>query len=155
MDRKEIIVKILTRVRKKPALVKKYFEMAGIPVSDDISFKELNALMVVNSDLFSELMDKLFPDAAQVFGTASASGTFDWKGLLGGLFSGVGGFFSASSDTLGTASNYEAEIAKREAAAAVALAEQKASSTRNTMIIVLVILAIMLVAGVFIFKKRF
>lgn len=155
MTKKEILVKVLTRARRNTILVETYLKKAGVPVSDSITLQDINALMVVNPDLFSELMDKLFPDASQVFGTASATGSFDWKGLLGGLFSGVGDFFSASSDTLGNASSYEAELAQQEAKAAVALAEQKAASTRNTMIIVLVILAVVVVAGVFIFKKRF
>ena len=153
MKKNEILVQILTRARRNTILVETYLKKAGVPVSDSITLQDLNALMVVNPELFSDLMDKLFPDAPQVFGTASATGSFDWKGLVGGILGGAGQAFLGMSDTTAQANATEMAIANAEAEKA--LAEQKAASTRNTIIIVLGVLVLVVVAGVFIFKKRF
>ncbi len=153
MKNKKILVSILTRAKINPLLVEIYFVKAGLPKNTAISLNSLTALWEVNPDLFSDLMDKLFPDAAQVFGVASAEGAFDWKGLLGGLFGGVGAAFSSMSDS--AAANTAANNAIANAEYQALLAEQESAKTKQTLWIVLGILVVVVVAGVFIFKKRF
>lgn len=153
MDNKEILVNILSRARRNPLLVENYFIKAGLPVNHPVSLGNLNALMNVNPDMFSELMDKLFPDAAQVFGVASADATFDWKGLVGGILGGAGAAFTSMSDS--TAANNAANNAIANAEYQAVLAEQESAKTKQTLWIVLGILVVVIVAAVFIFKKRF
>lgn len=153
MDNKEILVNILSRASRNPLLVKSYFIKAGIPVNNPVSLENLNTMMVVNPDIFSELMDKLFPDAAQVFGVASAEGAFDWKGLLGGILAGAGGAFTSMSDS--AAANNAVNNAIANAQYQADMAAQESAKTKQTLWIVLGILVVVIVAAVFIFKKRF
>lgn len=153
MKREEILVKILTRARHNSLLVENYFVRAGLPVNHPISLENLKGLMDINPDLFSELMDKLFPDAAQVFGVASAEGAFDWKGLVGGILGGAGAAFTSMSDS--AAANTAADNAIANAQYQADMAAQESAKTKQTLWIVLGILVVVIVAAVFIFKKRF
>ncbi|MBR2369693.1 MAG: hypothetical protein IKA83_06015 [Paludibacteraceae bacterium] len=153
MKRKEILVKILTRARRNPLLVENYFVRAGLPVNHPISLENLKGLMDINPDLFSELMDKLFPDAAQVFGVANAEGAFDWKGFLGATLDGIGNGFMMMSDS--AAANTAADNAIANAQYQADMAAQESAKTKQTLWIVLGILVVVIVAAVFIFKKRF
>lgn len=153
MKKKEILVTILTRAQRNPLLVENYFVRAGLPVNYPITLENIKVLMDINSDLFSELMDKLFPDATQVFGVASAEGAFDWKGLVGGILSGAGAVFTSMSDS--TAANNAANTAIANAQYQADMAAQESAKTKQTLWIVLGILVVVIVAAVFIFKKRF
>ena len=153
MKEREILVRILTRARRNPLLVENYFVRAGLPVNYPITLENIQVLMDINSDLFSELMDKLFPDATQVFGVASAEGAFDWKGLVGGILGGVGAAFTSMSDS--TAANNAANTAIANAQYQADMAAQESAKTKQTLWIVLGILVVVIVAAVFIFKKRF
>lgn len=153
MKKKEILVTILTRAQRNPLLVENYFVRAGLPVNYPITLENIKVLMDINSDLFSELMDKLFPDATQVFGVASAEGAFDWKGLVGGILGGAGAAFTSMSDS--TAANNAANTAIANAQYQADMAAQESAKTKQTLWIVLGILVVVIVAAVFIFKKRF
>ena len=153
MKEREILVRILTRARRNPLLVENYFVRAGLPVNYPITLENIQVLMDINSDLFSELMDKLFPDATQVFGVASAEGAFDWKCLVGGILDGTANALISMSDS--TAANNAANTAIANAQYQADMAAQESAKTKQTLWIVLGILVVVIVAAVFIFKKRF
>lgn len=153
MKNKKILVSILTRAKINPLLVEVYFVKAGFPKNTEISLKSIKALWDVNPDLFSELMDKIFPDAAQVFGVANAEGAFDWKGFLGATLDGIGNGFMMMSDS--AAANTAADNAIANAQYQADMAAQESAKTKQTLWIVLGILVVVIVAAVFIFKKRF
>lgn len=153
MKNKKILVSILTRAKINPLLVGVYFVKAGFPKNTEISLKSIKALWDVNPDLFSELMEKIFPDAAQVFGVASAEGAFDWKGFLGATLGGIGDGFMMMSDS--AAANNAANTAIANAQYQADMAAQESAKTKQTLWIVLGILVVVIVAAVFIFKKRF
>lgn len=154
MGIKEILVNILTRVKSHAAAVQVFFKKAGIPFDpNNITLADLRNLMEVNPQIFSECMDYIYPDANEVFGFAGANSSFDWKGLVGGILTGTGSAFMQMSDS--AAANNAANTALLNAEYEKELAEQKATSTRNTLLIVLGILVVGVIAAIFIFKKRF
>lgn len=156
MNNKIILENLLERVKASKVLVLRYLEKAGVPLRNEgeISLRDIQNLYITNVDVWEECMQKLYPDAEEYFaalnGYVNASG-FDWMTLVGGILGGAG----TSLLSMGSANSSQDALANQELLHKQELAEQKAASSKKMLWIVLAIMAVVVVAGIFIFKKRF
>lgn len=149
-----MLVAILGRFRQNAKAMALFFKKAGLEVDEaNITLTDIKILFETNPEVLNDCMNYLYPNGIKEFGIANADSSFDWKGFLGGLFGGVGAAFSQMSDSSYATTAANTAIANAEYEKE--LAEQKAASTRTTLMIVLAILVVCVVAGIFIFKKRF
>ena len=107
------------------------------------------------------MMDFIYPDIvalekANATGEETASdatqkeeSTFNWQALAGGILQGAGGALS----TMGTKNNTN-ELALLSAKNQAELANQNAQSSKKTLWIVIAVVVVMLIAGIFILKRR-
>lgn len=156
---------LLRRVRKNENGVRMYFQQAGVPLKNDesVELTDVRNLYESNPGQFSAMMDFLYPDIVALE-KANAEGetdakqgeqteekeksSFNWQALVGGIMQGAGGALS----TIGTDNSNE--LALQQAKSQAELAEQKEKSSNKTLWIVLGVVAVMLVAGVFIIKRK-
>ncbi|MBR2618571.1 MAG: hypothetical protein IKC81_04630 [Paludibacteraceae bacterium] len=155
MNNKIILENLLERVKASKVLVLRYLEKAGVPLRNEgeISLRDIQNLYITNVDVWEECMQKLYPDAEEYFavnGYANAGG-FDWMTLVGGILGGAG----TSLLSMGSANSSQDALANQELLHKQELAEQEAASSKKMLWIVLAIMAVVVVAGIFIFKKRF
>lgn len=154
------------RVKANENGVRMYFKQAGVPLKNDesIELTDVRNLYESNPGQFSAMMDFLYPDIialekANADGETDANkgeqteekekSSFNWQALVGGLMQGAGSALS----TMGTKDNSN-ELALQQAKSQAELAEQKEKSSNKTLWIVLAVVAVMLVAGVFIIKRK-
>lgn len=155
---------LLRRVKANENGVRMYFQQAGVPLKNDesVELTDVRNLYESNPDQFSAMMDFLYPDIVALE-KANAEGetdnqeenvekkeksSFNWQALVGGIMQGAGGALS----TIGTDNSNE--LALQQAKSQAELAEQKEKSSNKTLWIVLAVVAVMLVAGVFIIKRK-
>lgn len=136
-----------------------YFSEAGLPLIEEgkITLEDVRNLHATNLAVWEDCMRMLYKDVEQYiaehpeqFAMAAADGEqqqFDYLNLIGGVLTGAG----ASLIDNGSAD----ELYLQEAEHQRQLAAQEAASSKRTLWIVLGILAVVLIAAVFIFKRRF
>lgn len=158
LDKKKVIETLKLRVDANQNAVKSYFDRAGVPVGNEesITLNDLKNLMELNYPIWEECirylysdLEKLIAENPQHFGIANADGNsvgFDYVGLIGSTLVGAGSFL---------ANDNEDALVMQEAEHQRQLAVQEAASSKRTLWIVLGILAVILIAAVFIFRKRF
>lgn len=154
------------RVKANENGVRMYFQQAGVPLKNDesVELTDVRNLYESNPGQFSAMMDFLYPDIvalekANAEGETDANqgeqteekekSSFNWQALVGGLMQGAGSALS----TMGTKDNSN-ELALQQAKSQAELAEQKEKSSNKTLWIVLAVVAVMLVAGIFIIKRK-
>lgn len=159
LDHKKVLRNMMQRVDANHNAVLVFFEDAGVPLAEDgkISLQDVKNLHDTNYKVWSECMSIIYQDVEKYiaehpeqFVAAAADGEqqqFDYLSLIGGILTGAGGVLIDN----GTAD----ELYLQEAEHQRQLAAQEAASSKRTLWIVLGILAVILIAAVFIFRKRF
>ncbi len=157
-----LLKELYRRVKKNENGVRVFFQQAGVPLKNEntVEMTDLLNLYESNPSQFSAMMDFLYPDIV-AYEKANAEGeetlveenkeksSFNWQALVGGVLQAAGGALA----TMGTSNNSN-ELALQQAKSQAELAEQKEKSSNKTLWIVLAVVAVMLVAGVFIIKRK-
>lgn len=159
LNKKKFIEALKSRIAANLNAVRLYFSTAGVPLGNDseVTINDMINLMKTNYTVWSDCMRYLYKDAEQLinenpehFGeVANADGEanqFDVLGLIGSTLAGAGSFLAGGN---------EDALVMQEAEHRTELAKQEAASSKRTLWIVLGILAVILIAAVFIFRKRF
>ncbi len=159
LDNKKVLIALQTRVKANENAVRLYFQQAGVPLCDEekITLNDMANLMETNHAIWEKCMRFLYSDAEKLIaenpqhfgGTANADGestNFNYLGLIGSTLAGAGSFLAGGN---------EDALVLQQADYERQLAAQEAASSKRTLWIVLGILAVIIIAAVFIFRKRF
>ena len=159
LDKKNIIAALQQRIDNSQNAVRLYFDRAGVPVGNEecITLNDMANLMKTNYQVWEDCIRHLYSDAEKLIqenpqhftSVANADGegnTFDYVSLIGGVLTGAGGVLLNQNGE---------ELVLQQADYERQLAAQEAASSKRTLWIVLGILAVIIIAAVFIFRKRF
>jgi len=158
------------RVRKNENGVRMYFQQAGVPLKNDesVELTDVRNLYESNYGQFSAMMEFLYPDIVALEKANAEGGetnanqgeqtkekeksSIDWIGTSGKIVCALGESLQEWSQS--KKKDNSNELALQQAKSKAELAEQKEKSSNKTLWIVLAVVAVMLVAGVFIIKRK-
>ena len=163
INKVKMLKELHRRVKKNENGVRQIFKQAGVPLKNEnvVALTDVRNLYESSPNHFRAMMDFIYPDIvalekANATGEATASdatqkeeSTFNWQALAGGILQGAGGALS----TMGTKNNTN-ELALLSAKNQAELANQNAQSSKKTLWIVIAVVVVMLIAGIFILKRR-
>lgn len=129
INRAAFLKELQRRARKCTVGLSYLFEQAGVPLKKDgtVTLDDLRNLQRLSPDKFAEAVDFMYPEKRAVANASDDESDdeeeigvekprFNWQGLVGGVLSGAGSFFTSMGNQ--TTSNSQAalneQLAQRE-----------------------------------------